>query len=107
MVVEEDEVKKHGGVVYGAGGGGGGPQGRQGPSRAAAAPAQARPTQAEDAGTVHDAHSSRFYQLVHENDDQVDQYSRIHPEHYHHPEPGVAAMRDVQGRFDDMGVSDF
>lgn len=98
-MVEEDEVKKHGGVVYGTGG-----HGHQGPSRAA--PAPARPTQAA-APTAEDAKSARFYQLVHENDDQADQYSSLHPGHYHHPEPGVAAMRDVQGRFDDTGVSDF
>lgn len=101
LVLEEDEVKKTGGVIHGAGGHGGG---RQGPSRAAAAPA--RPSQAA-APSAEEAHSSRFYQLVHENDDQTDQYASVHPGHYHHPEPGVAAMRDVEGRFNDMGVSDF
>lgn len=90
-------MRKAGGVVYGADGGGpsGGQRRQQGASNRATSAPQGHHHATRPANPTEDQHSARFYQLVHENDDQLDQYASVHPGQYHHREPTVASMRDV------------
>lgn len=91
LILEEDEIRKSGGVVYGTGDGSGapppGPRGSNPAPTARGKPSNPPQPQPEE------QHSARFYQLVHENDDQAQQFASVHP--------------DQQYPFGDTGVSDF